>query len=139
MAGQEPRSYRTWRFGPRNRFGMTERGNCRDRYDPGRKVPFPKPACPPPDNRVCGCHSARGGAKGFARTCGAGLVEALPAGVAVRGGGQRFDQPSGRSEEHTSELQSLMRISYAVFCLNKTNIRQHIPYPYVKNTYNVHI
>src|SRR3546814_2547073 len=27
----------------------------------------------------------------------------------------------GRSEEHTSELQSLMRISYAVFCLNKNN------------------
>src|SRR3546814_6549982 len=26
-----------------------------------------------------------------------------------------------RSEEHTSELQSLMRISYAVFCLNKQN------------------
>src|SRR3546814_3579448 len=44
----------------------------------------------------------------------------------------RFAQPSRllwsaddlarqRSEEHTSELQSLMRISYAVFCLNKTN------------------
>src|SRR3546814_1374704 len=29
----------------------------------------------------------------------------------------------GRSEEHTSELQSLMRISYAVFCLHKT--KQH--------------
>src|SRR3546814_10242207 len=29
---------------------------------------------------------------------------------------------SGRSEEHTSELQSLMRISYAVFCLKKKNI-----------------
>src|SRR3546814_4710942 len=28
-----------------------------------------------------------------------------------------------RSEEHTSELQSLMRISYAVFCLKKTNRR----------------
>src|SRR3546814_2609084 len=28
-----------------------------------------------------------------------------------------------RSEEHTSELQSLMRISYAVFCLKKQNIR----------------
>src|SRR3546814_10297713 len=28
---------------------------------------------------------------------------------------------SMRSEEHTSELQSLMRISYAVFCLKKTN------------------
>src|SRR3546814_1675443 len=34
------------------------------------------------------------------------------------------DQPVGkqdRSEEHTSELQSLMRISYAVFCLKKKN------------------
>src|SRR3546814_8382689 len=30
-------------------------------------------------------------------------------------------QFSGRSEEHTSELQSLMRISYAVFCLKKKN------------------
>src|SRR3546814_8131580 len=30
---------------------------------------------------------------------------------------------AGRSEEHTSELQSLMRISYAVFCLNKKNKR----------------
>src|SRR3546814_7891002 len=29
---------------------------------------------------------------------------------------------SKRSEEHTSELQSLMRISYAVFCLKKKNI-----------------
>src|SRR3546814_6408549 len=33
-----------------------------------------------------------------------------------------FDAPFGaRSEEHTSELQSLMRISYAVFCLKKKN------------------
>src|SRR3546814_4886111 len=32
-----------------------------------------------------------------------------------------------RSEEHTSELQSLMRISYAVFCLKKkTNRRTHM-------------
>src|SRR3546814_4924619 len=30
-----------------------------------------------------------------------------------------------RSEEHTSELQSLMRISYAVFCLNKKNVTVH--------------
>src|SRR3546814_4428994 len=30
----------------------------------------------------------------------------------------------GRSEEHTSELQSLMRISYAVFCLKKKNNKQ---------------
>src|SRR3546814_1017048 len=32
---------------------------------------------------------------------------------------------AGRSEEHTSELQSLMRISYAVFCLKKKIRRQH--------------
>src|SRR3546814_9565620 len=31
-----------------------------------------------------------------------------------------------RSEEHTSELQSLMRISYAVFCLKKKNNSNHI-------------
>src|SRR3546814_1713795 len=31
-----------------------------------------------------------------------------------------------RSEEHTSELQSLMRISYAVFCLKKKKYNQHI-------------
>src|SRR3546814_1606306 len=30
-----------------------------------------------------------------------------------------LDRPDIRSEEHTSELQSLMRISYAVFCLKK--------------------
>src|SRR3546814_10009236 len=32
----------------------------------------------------------------------------------------------GRSEEHTSELQSLMRISYAVFCLKKKKDNKHI-------------
>src|SRR3546814_1152119 len=37
------------------------------------------------------------------------------------GGGlvQYVERVAGRSEEHTSELQSLMRISYAVFCLKK--------------------
>src|SRR3546814_1198503 len=33
--------------------------------------------------------------------------------------GQKAKGTGGRSEEHTSELQSLMRISYAVFCLKK--------------------
>src|SRR3546814_8896896 len=33
--------------------------------------------------------------------------------------GTRVPQPTCRSEEHTSELQSLMRLSYAVFCLKK--------------------
>src|SRR3546814_4135774 len=33
--------------------------------------------------------------------------------------------PGSRSEEHTSELQSLMRISYAVFCLKKKTHKTH--------------
>src|SRR3546814_21197505 len=43
----------------------------------------------------------------------------------------------GRSEEHTSELQSLMRISYAVFCLKKKIIQltpnNRLNYPIHKN------
>src|SRR3546814_2848423 len=49
----------------------------------------------------------------------------------VTGSGQPalHDGGAARSEEHTSELQSLMRISYAVFCLKKkntTHITEHI-------------
>src|SRR3546814_1184727 len=40
------------------------------------------------------------------------------------------DSSSARSEEHTSELQSLMRISYAVFCLKKKKTKK------IKLTYN---
>src|SRR3546814_6913062 len=39
--------------------------------------------------------------------------------------GQHEADPLVRSEEHTSELQSLMRISYAVFCLKKKTINQN--------------
>src|SRR3546814_938126 len=41
-----------------------------------------------------------------------------------RGVGSSAGRPAHRSEEHTSELQSLMRISYAVFCLKKKNNTQ---------------
>src|SRR3546814_3626094 len=42
-----------------------------------------------------------------------------------------------RSEEHTSELQSLMRISYAVFCLKKKKtLTQYIITPSNNTTYN---
>src|SRR3546814_1753640 len=39
--------------------------------------------------------------------------------------GSNWTDGSTRSEEHTSELQSLMRISYAVFCLKKKNKHIH--------------
>src|SRR3546814_3114548 len=46
---------------------------------------------------------------------------------------QLFGQPQlmTRSEEHTSELQSLMRISYAVFCLKKKN--KHTIYKFINH------
>src|SRR3546814_2813470 len=46
-----------------------------------------------------------------------------PAGIVARVSDMaRIERTEGRSEEHTSELQSLMRISYAVFCLKKQKI-----------------
>src|SRR3546814_10583090 len=42
------------------------------------------------------------------------------------GGKQSFEDIEQRSEEHTSELQSLMRISYAVFCLKKKKTNQQL-------------
>src|SRR3546814_6745625 len=40
--------------------------------------------------------------------------------------GRCHEKTIGRSEEHTSELQSLMRISYAVFCLKKKKRTQKL-------------
>src|SRR3546814_10733066 len=39
--------------------------------------------------------------------------------------------PTTRSEDHTSELQSLLRISYAVFCLQKKKPLQHYHHPLI--------
>src|SRR3546814_4919408 len=44
-----------------------------------------------------------------------------------------------RSEEHTSELQSLMRISYAVFCLKKKNKHNHIQHHTLNQTKFINI
>src|SRR3546814_1291567 len=45
--------------------------------------------------------------------------------IAVIANDKRIDPIGTRSEEHTSELQSLMRISYAVFCLKKKTKQQN--------------
>src|SRR3546814_2018642 len=55
------------------------------------------------------------------------IVQRQPADAKGREQRRRVDRLMDRSEEHTSELQSLMRISYAVFCLKKT---KHIKYTY---------
>src|SRR3546814_6854780 len=57
-----------------------------------------------------------------AREDDARLVGGEPA--ADDGGGAPGLHEQGRSEEHTSELQSLMRTSYAVFCLKKKNKKE---------------
>src|SRR3546814_6256533 len=61
----------------------------------------------------------RGGQQGFERT-----VRRM-----LRTGGWPRGLTGLRSEEHTSELQSLMRMSYAVFCLKKKNHHQKRPQP----------
>src|SRR3546814_1931119 len=45
--------------------------------------------------------------------------------AARSGNGELVASITARSEEHTSELQSLMRISYAVFCLKKKHNNKH--------------
>src|SRR3546814_14666694 len=63
-----------------------------------------------------GLHLGRAGWKGLARCGGRQNDQVDVAGLHSR----CVDRlEAGRSEEHTSELQSLMRISYAVFCLKK--------------------
>src|SRR3546814_9986259 len=53
--------------------------------------------------------------------CTAKLIRRTPT-----SGSKRLTAFIRRSEEHTSELQSLMRISYAVFCLKKKKKPKHI-------------
>src|SRR3546814_4974644 len=96
MVRRPPRSTRTDTLFPYTTLFRSQHGSGRGR-DPGRR----RDAGSAPELRSVG-----GG--------GGGIGAAVRAGRA--GGGGRF-----RSEEHTSELQSLLRISYAVFCLKKKN------------------
>src|SRR3546814_1291910 len=61
---------------------------------------------------------------GFRFLCGSALMGDIAAPI------HQQPLPQSRSEEHTSELQSLMRTSYAVFCLKKkTTHTSHAPHP----------
>src|SRR3546814_7521823 len=60
------------------------------------------------------------------RQLGQRIAQVLVVGGVDRKQAAEHDRHAGlRSEEHTSELQSLMRISYAVFCLKKTNKKKN--------------
>src|SRR3546814_2910849 len=64
--------------------------------------------------------------RGRDRHCPPGDGQAIAADD--RGGEEQAREQKARSEEHTSELQSLMRISYAVFCLKKKNTKHRTPH-----------
>src|SRR3546814_2863408 len=71
-------------------------------------------------------------------TTNTGIERAAVASIAAEDVDHAF-QYVGRSEEHTSELQSLMRISYAVFCLKKKNHKYTIttsPRVYISSIYS---
>src|SRR3546814_7868950 len=53
------------------------------------------------------------------------VIETPPGRYSVEVSAETLAKTTLRSEEHTSELQSLMRISYAVFCLKQKNTKQN--------------
>src|SRR3546814_9064724 len=79
------------------------------------------PSCRPPDGRGAERRGVADG--GPSLEAGMGSFALLGPRAPPANGGE---PPFLRSEEHTSELQSQMRISYAVFCLKKKNITRTI-------------
>src|SRR3546814_2393148 len=105
MIRRPPRSTRTDTLFPYTTlFRSKERRHDRERF---RK---------PEARSRPGCRLQGRRAHGLCRPCAGGHQ--------VHPGKDQADASGIRSEEHTSELQSLMRISYAVFCLKKKNTHE---------------
>src|SRR3546814_3037215 len=84
------------------------------------------------DHRINGLHFS---ANRMIRKCSSLRLYDLPL---LHSGEQRFgDTEVQRSEEHTSELPSLMRISYAVFCLTKKT-ENHLSIDLTRTLRNTH-
>src|SRR3546814_2162270 len=101
MIGRQPSSTRTDTLFPYTTLFRSLRAECCALGADGRAV-------------FAGRLRGRAERRAVGSVCG--RVEADGGGVDVHG---HRAAAVGRSEEHTSELQSLMRISYAVFCLKK--------------------
>src|SRR3546814_1261510 len=83
----------------------------------GQTSPCTLPDCPARTRRA-----SRGNGKSRRTLCASNPLAFAPA----LGQADLDELSGGRSEEHTSELQSLMRISYAVFCLKKKKKKNNI-------------
>src|SRR3546814_9864982 len=91
------------------------------------KVVYPSPAPPHDADELKGV---------LGRTLGVPLFQEQAMKLAITAAEFTPDEANGlrramRSEEHTSELQSLMRISYAVFCLKKKTKRNIMNQTYI--------
>src|SRR3546814_1760766 len=122
MIRRPPRSTRTDTLFPyttlfRSPFPIARRPiRDRDHRHVRRGRPYPRTAC----SRWRNAADARGPDRGPAGGVPGGFRAARRrADERGRDGGMPVARTRDRSEEHTSELQSLMRISYAVFCLHK--------------------
>src|SRR3546814_5972918 len=112
MIRRPPRSTRTDTLFPYTtlfRSHSTKLHNAWKNHGSSGAVQHPRSGAVRPGS---GMQSGENGVGMLARQCGEKAGKGIAAARAAR---QRYS----RSEEHTSELQSLMRISYAVFCLKK--------------------
>src|SRR3546814_8782044 len=107
--------FRSWARADRGKSGISCR---REAVSPAQGSAAGGGPLRPEDRIVRGCD--RGRSHSHARD-----AHAWPCPPAAGDRGWR-GRPVRRSEEHTSELQSLMRISYAVFCLKKKKQYRHI-------------
>src|SRR3546814_7939610 len=106
----------------RSLFGLASGGVCRAGLLPGSRCARTAPFHP--------CHAPRRTVRRFAFCCTFRRLAPprrylAPCPVEPGLSSAPFRMTRLRSEEHTSELQSLMRISYAVFCLEKKS-RVHV-------------
>src|SRR3546814_4881309 len=114
MTRRPPRSTRTEPLFPYTTLFRYAPAPCRCHGDQGRRLLWPGREL----------RGREGALRGLRRDRLARLAAGRASVPARRGGAGRRDVVPDRSEEHTSELQSLMRTSYAVFCLKKKNIRK---------------
>src|SRR3546814_3816002 len=97
---------------------------------------MPRPAMPPP-SAVTPPASRPGASR--VRTISRAPSSPPPEAASPTAPSRATARPGHRSEEHTSELQSLMRISYAVFCLKKKKKNnKHTPLKQYQNNTSIY-